>query len=53
MPVSDDMRAAIAKKIGILIHAEGKPPDQAAAIAHSMAREGRLTPEGHYIRKEK
>lgn len=43
---------AIGLKTEYLIH-EGKTPEQAYAIANSMSREGRLTPEGHYIRKGK
>ncbi len=50
MALSDDMKKAVSKKIGILIHAEGKDPKQAAAIAYSMAREHRLTADAHYVR---
>lgn len=32
---------------------EGKTPEQAYAIANAMSREGRLTSEGHYVRKGK
>jgi hypothetical protein len=42
-----------AKKIRHLIEVEGKPPKQAVAIALNMAREGRLTKAGRYIRKKK
>lgn len=45
-------KSAIAKKTAILIH-EGKKPAQAYAMANSMAREGRLTSKGGYIRKHK
>lgn len=43
-------KSAIAKKTAYLIH-EGKPAKQAYAIANSMSRSHRLTPEGHYKRK--
>jgi len=43
-------QSAISKKIEHLVH-EGEPQKQAVAMAMSMGREHRLTPEGGYIRK--
>lgn len=47
----------IGRKIAHLIEKEGKEPDQAAAIAHSMARRGELGPAARKVaprrRKEK
>lgn len=37
-------------KISKLV-SEGKPHDQAVAMALNMKREGRLTPSGGYVRK--
>jgi len=42
-------KSAISKKIAILIR-EGKDPKEAAGAAYGMAREGRLTRMGGYIR---
>ena len=43
---------AVGKKIGILMH-EGKPQDQAVAMALSMKRANRLTKSGGYVRAKK
>jgi len=43
---------AVSRKIEKLMH-EGKPQDQAVAIAKSMQRAGRLTAQGGYRRKGK
>lgn len=40
----------VGKKIAIL-RREGKPKDQAVAMALNMRREGRLTENGGYMRK--
>ena len=42
-------RDAISRKIAILVR-EGKDPKQAAAIAYSMKRAGRLGQHGEYRR---
>lgn len=47
-----DVQSAIGKKISFLRH-EGKPQKQAVGEAMGMARAGRLTSEGGYIRAKK
>jgi hypothetical protein len=42
-------RNAVSRKISKLAH-EGKPQDQAVAMALNMKREGRLGPRGGYRR---
>ncbi len=41
-------RGLVNKKTAILIH-EGKSPEQAYAMANSMVRAGRVTPQGKYV----
>jgi hypothetical protein len=45
-------KGAVSKKISHLVH-EGKPQEQAVAMALNMKREGRLTSTGGYRRKRK
>jgi len=40
----------VSAKIGHLVGNEGKSQEQAAAIAYSMEREGKLGPKGGYRR---
>ena len=49
---SPSQNTRIGAKISHLVR-EGKPQKQAVAIAHSMARAGRLGPHGEYRRKKR
>jgi hypothetical protein len=45
-------RSLVNKKTAILIR-EGKPAEQAYAMANSMVRAGRVTPTGKYVHVRK
>lgn len=48
--LSPEAARRVSAKIGHLISMEGKPKDQAVAMAYAMEGEGRLGPKGGYKR---
>jgi hypothetical protein len=51
--VSKAGQARVSKKIGILISKEKMSPKQAAAVAYSMEKSGRLGAHGGYKKRKK